>query len=184
MVLVGPGLAKSTTAAKLLETVLKHAEIPCVIDADGLNLLSEEGRLELLKNRDGEVVVTPHMKEMQRLLHLEHMAELKTQRFELSAAFAETYGAVCVLKDSRTVVQKTGHHPFVNTSGNNAMAKGGSGDVLTGVIAGLLARGMECTEAAAFGVYVHGRAGQYAAAAYGENSVLATDVADSILKEL
>ena len=180
VVLVGPGLAKSTTAAKLLETVLKHAEIPCVIDADGLNLLSEEGRLELLKNRDGEVVVTPHMKEMQRLLHLEHMAELKTQRFELSAAFAETYGAVCVLKDSRTVVQKTGRHPFVNTSGNNAMAKGGSGDVLAGTIAGLLAQKMPTYEAACLSVYLHGTAGDRLRERKGEYGVMARE----LVKEL
>ena len=88
------------------------------------------------------------------------------------------------MEPSVTVVTDKDGAAWINRSGCSAMAKGGSGDVLTGVIAGLLARGMECTEAAAFGVYVHGRAGQYAAAAYGEIRVLATDVADIILKEI
>ena len=93
------------------------------------------------------------------------------------------YGAVCVLKDAVTVITDKDGAAWINRSGCSAMAKGGSGDVLTGVIAGLLARGMDGAEAAAFGVYVHGRAGEYAAAALGENSVLATDLADRILKE-
>ncbi len=180
VVLIGPGLSKSPTAAGLLETVLKNAEIPCVIDADGLNLLSEEGRLELLKNRSGETVVTPHMKEMQRLLHLEEMSDLKAQRFELSAAFAEKYGAVCVLKDSRTVVQKTGCHPFINTSGNNAMAKGGSGDVLAGTIAGFMAQKMASYEAACLSVYLHGTAGDRLRERKGEYGVMAGE----LVKEL
>lgn len=90
--------------------------------------------------------------------------------------------SVCSRMRLQFITDKDGA-AWINRSGCSAMAKGGSGDVLTGVIAGLLARGMDGAEAAAFGVYVHGRAGEYAAAALGENSVLATDLADSILKE-
>ena len=181
VIVIGPGLGQESYTEYLLETVLSDAYVPVVLDADGLNCVAAHPYLTRYFTEN--IIITPHMGEMSRLTSIP-IVDLKKDPLGEARAYSARYGTVCVLKDAVTVVTDKDGAAWINQSGCSAMAKGGSGDVLTGVIAGLLARGMECTEAAAFGVYVHGRAGQYAAAAYGENSVLATDVADSILKEL
>ena len=181
VIVIGPGLGQESYTEYLLETVLSDAYVPVVLDADGLNCVAAHPYLTRYFTEN--IIITPHMGEMSRLTSIP-IVDLKKDPLGEARAYSARYGTVCVLKDAVTVVTDKDGAAWINQSGCSAMAKGGSGDVLTGVIAGLLARGMECTEAAAFGVYVHGRAGQYAAAAYGENRVLATDVADSILKEL
>ena len=101
---------------------------------------------------------------------------------EIVSKFAEEYPAVCVLKDSRTVVQAKGKHPFLNLAGNSAMAKAGSGDVLAGVITGLTAQGMEVYESASLGVFLHACGGDKARDEKGRYSVLARDLIEGIEK--
>lgn len=174
---IGCGLGKSETAAELVKHTLMEAQVPCVVDADALNLLSEH--LEWLEKAGVPLVLTPHMKEMTRLLHCE-MEELTENRIEKLIAFVEQHQTVCVLKDARTLVAEMDRNIYLNLSGNAAMAKGGAGDVLAGVIAGILAQHKSAYEAAVLGVYVHGLAGDCARDRKGSYSVFAQDIVESI----
>ena len=176
-VCIGSGLGTGKTACKLLKTTLERGKGPCLIDADGLNLLAEHGEyLDLSQAaKERQIVLTPHMKEMSRLVN-QKVDELKTNRINLLRSYTKSRGCTCVLKDSRTVVATPGEGFYVNQSGNPSMAKAGSGDVLSGIIAGLLVQGLGCHKAAVLGVYLHGRAGDYAKAAKGSYSVMAQDL--------
>ena len=173
VVCIGCGLGRSETAARMLGYIMECTDKPCVVDADGLNLLSEN--MELLERAKAPLILTPHMKEMSRLAGCD-VRTLKDRRMDILKAFGDRYPAVCVLKDSRTAVYETGRHPFVNLAGNSAMAKGGAGDVLAGVITGLLAQGMGCYESASLGVYLHACGGDEARRRKGSYSVLAGDL--------
>lgn len=170
---IGCGLGQNRISEQILKTALTEVKVPCVVDADGLNLLA--CHLELLKEKELPIVLTPHMKEMSGLLGCS-VAELIEDRFVRTRAFTEKYGVVCALKDARTIVVKRNHPIFVNTAGNSSMAKAGSGDVLAGVIAGLLAQHMEIYDAAACGVYLHACGGDEAKKMKGSYSVLAEDL--------
>lgn len=188
-VCIGSGIGTGETSCKLLKATLEKGKTPCLVDADGLNLLAEhEGYLE--PSEDGkkraavgtrekkprrQLVLTPHMKEMSRLLH-GSVEELKQNRMKLLGAYTDSRGCTCVLKDSRTIVFSPNHGMYVNRSGNASMAKAGSGDVLAGIIAGLMVQGMDCHSAAVLGVYLHGRSGDYAREVKGSYSVMAQDL--------
>lgn len=177
VVCLGCGLGKSEVADKMVLQTIKDVKVPCVIDADGLNLLG--AHLNLLKEKELPFVLTPHMKEMSGLLGC-NVEELQERRFEMVRAFTDKYGVVCALKDGRTIVAKRNQQLFVNTAGNSAMAKAGSGDVLAGVITALLAQGLGTYEAATCGVYLHACGGDEAKAALGSYSVLAGDLITGI----
>lgn len=178
VVSIGSGLGTSDKARRILQTTLENVQVPCVVDADGLNLLAEHTRY-LGKLPHENFVFTPHMKEMSRVTR-RPVEELKRNRLDVLAQFTGEYRVTCVLKDARTCVCRQGEHPFVNLSGNAAMAKAGSGDVLAGVITGLLAQGMSCFDSAVLGVYLHGLAGDAAREEKGIYSVLARDLADAV----
>ncbi|MCI8512257.1 MAG: NAD(P)H-hydrate dehydratase [Lachnospiraceae bacterium] len=183
-IVLGPGLGRDGSAALLAETVLERARVPLVVDADALNLAA--GQERLTKAFAGNMILTPHLKEMERLTGTP-VKELRADLVGAAAGLADRYGVTCVLKDAATVIAEPGGKRFVNQSGSPAMAKGGSGDVLSGVIAGLLAIGMERTDAAALGVFLHGLAGEYAANKYGLCAPLAHELADcvgEVLKEM
>ena len=124
-------------------------------------------------------VITPHMKEMSRLINKE-IPQIAERRFSVVKEFTEQYQVVCALKDSRTVVMKEGHHPFLNLAGNSAMAKAGSGDVLAGMISGLAAQKTDIFDAVSAGVYFHACGGDEARKKKGSYSVLARDLIDGI----
>ena len=177
-VAIGSGLGTSDKSRKILRTVLENVKVPCVIDADGLNLLAENDKYKkYLQNND--FILTPHIKEMSRISGYS-ISELKENKKELLTGFVDKYPVVCVLKDARTFVAKQKAHMYVNLSGNSSMAKGGSGDVLAGIISGIVAQNTSVYEAACLGVYLHGMAGDYARDTKGQYSVLAGDIADSI----
>jgi len=121
------------------------------------------------------VILTPHPGEMARLLGITSK-EVQSQRIELSREFAEKYGVILVLKGSRTVIAEPGGRVFINPTGNPGMASGGTGDILTGMIGGLLAQGMNPLEAAKLGVYLHGLSGDLAKEERGEVCLVATDL--------
>ena len=166
----------SEISKQILNTVLKEGKVPCMIDADGLNLLAADPELMGMLSK-GSYVLTPHMKELSRLTG-RPVESLKKDRREALDSFTEQYGVTLVQKDARTLVGKYGRHTYVNRTGNAAMAKAGSGDVLSGVITGLLAQGKEPYEAAVLGVYLHGLAGDLARDRLGDYSVLARDLAE------
>ena len=179
VVCIGCGLGTDRQAEKLLVHTMEKVKVPCVADADGINLLSRNR--ELLNRIAAPLILTPHMMEMSRLTGTA-VKEIKENRMEILRKFTENCPAVCVLKDSRTIVAEKGRHPFVNLAGNSGMAKAGSGDVLAGVITGLLAQGMSPFESAALGVYLHACGGDEIRDCLGSYSILARDLIQGIQK--
>ncbi|MBQ7380787.1 MAG: NAD(P)H-hydrate dehydratase [Clostridia bacterium] len=185
VIVVGVGLGQTTEAKKLLSTVLSHADAPLVIDADALNLLAKYS--ELWEKISAPVIVTPHPLEMARLCHVD-VATIERDRLTAAVNFSEKYALICVLKGHNTIVSDGAearglgdrHTVYLNHSGNSGMATGGSGDVLSGIIAALIAQKMSPFEAATLGVYIHGLAGDAAAETLGEYSVMASDIIDHI----
>lgn len=170
---IGPGLGMGGQARMIVELVLIHADVPVVLDADALNIIA--GHTELLKQAKAELMVTPHLGEMARLCQ-QSVPQLQQGLIAAAKEFAARFHLVCVLKDAVTVTAVRDTAVYLNLSGCNAMAKGGSGDVLTGIIAGLLAQEMPMGDAAVLGVYIHGLAGEAAAEEYGPYSVTARDI--------
>ncbi len=176
-VCIGCGLGQSDTSEQILLSVMKYIKTPCVADADALNLMSRH--MELFGNMETPLILTPHMMEMSRLTG-KSVGEIKADRVGAAEMFAAEYPVICVLKDSRTAVSCRGRNTFVNLAGNSAMAKAGSGDVLAGVIAGLMAQGKEPFDAACLGVFLHACGGDEAREAEGAYSVLARDLITGI----
>lgn len=180
---VGPGLGKSREALRCLERMVRQGGKPLLVDADGLNLLSEQpGLQELLTERGRQgraIVLTPHVGELARLLGCS-VQECKRDLPAAGGFLAARLNAVVAAKDARTFICREGHGTCVNLNGNSGMATAGSGDVLTGIIAALLAQGMEAFEAAAVGAYVHGRAGDLVTARVGPYACTAGDMAEAV----
>lgn len=176
---VGPGLGQGPGVEILLEAVLADTKLPLVIDADGLNTLAANPPLmeKLAESGKGgrTIVLTPHPGEMARLAR-KSTAEIQASRLEAARNFARDNGVTLVLKGSRTLIAHPDGRTAVNTTGNPGMAKGGSGDVLTGIIAGLLAQfPSETARAVEAAVYLHGLAADFAVHAADEHTLLATD---------
>lgn len=171
-VVIGPGLSTDETACRILEHTLKTCAVPPLIDADGLNLLAQEPRLwDLVPEK---TVITPHLGEMSRLTG-QPVSWLNCHLTEACRDFSRTHKVICVLKDARTVISD-GEQICVNLSGNDGMATGGSGDVLSGVIGGFLAAKMTPFQAASLGCFVHGCAGDEARKVKGAYGLLASDI--------
>ncbi len=176
VIAAGPGLGTSAQAEQLMKELLAAAEVPVLIDADGLNLLA--GHKDWLRP-DGAYVFTPHPGEMSRLTG-RTVSDITSSMVSSARSAAEDYHAVVVLKDARTVIAAPGGQLFINTSGNQGMATGGSGDVLTGLTAALLYRAEDLLRAAALGVYLHGLSGDRAALWCGYRSMTASDLIDGL----
>jgi len=176
---LGPGLGRNDDAVAFVKEMLPRINRPCVVDADGLYALSQ--RIELLRNCGAPVVVTPHPGEMS-LLTGKSISEVQSNRVETARSFASQYGVHVVLKGAGTIVAMPNGVVYINTSGTPGMATGGVGDVLTGMIGGLLAQGCSPQAACCAGVYLHGRAGELAAEDRGEAGMIAGDVADYVAK--
>lgn len=174
---IGPGMSVSKHTKNLLEIVIKYAKIPLILDADALNIISETPGL--LKNHIQPLIVTPHLGEMARIRGKE-VSEIRDNLIGEAEDYARQEGLICVLKDARTIVAGGQGPTYINQSGCNAMATGGSGDVLTGVIAGLVAQGADLERSAKLAVYIHGLAGQEAAKRLGNYAVMASDIVESL----
>lgn len=177
VIVAGPGLGQETYAAELVKGVLTHAYVPMVLDADGLNIIASHK--ELTQYYTENIIITPHLGEMARLTGKE-IAEIQRELVKTAGDYSSSHGITCVLKDAATVAAGRDGQIFVNTSGNSAMAKAGSGDVLAGTIAGLLAQGMDVFEAASLGVYIHGLAGDRYRKKNGAQGLLARELAEEI----
>ena len=174
-VVLGPGLGQGAATRDFVRAFVARCKAPLLIDADGLNALAGGP----LSKRAASTLVTPHPGEMARLLGSQ-AGEVQRQRLGAARELAAQSGAVVVLKGYRTIVADSGGRAAVNPTGNPGMATGGTGDVLSGIIGALLARGRDPWVAATAGVYVHGLAGDRAADRLGEESVLAGDVIDGL----
>lgn len=177
VIVLGPGLGSEPYVELLVEEVLGYAYVPILIDADGLNAIARKPSLTQYYTEN--IIITPHLGEMARLTGME-IAEIQKHLMEVAVEYSRRYGITCVLKDAVTVAAGRENQVYVNTSGNSGMAKAGSGDVLTGVIAGLAAQGEECMDAAALGVYLHGRAGDRCRETLGAHGILARDIANQL----
>lgn len=173
---VGPGCGEQLTANDL-KWILEDGNRPVVIDADGLNVLAKINDWWTLIDEDD--VLTPHPGEMQRLLAKTSVNASDLPRAELAGEVAKLSGGIVLLKGHKTVVSD-GEKSYVNDTGNPGMATGGSGDVLTGVIAALIGQGLSPYDAACVGVHIHGLAGDRAAQTKGQISLIATDIIDAL----
>jgi NAD(P)H-hydrate epimerase len=196
-IVFGPGVGKYESSEALLELVTKHAKVPVILDADGINLLArkvdarmQEGqqadypgsglnRIEAIAScLPKQTVLTPHLKELSILLD-RPLQTIISGLMDTADNCVMDHDHIIVLKDARTIVPAPGKR-YINTTGNNGMATGGSGDVLTGIIAGLIAQGLTAEEAAYLGVYIHGLAGDMAFEAKGSYSLMAGDIIEGI----
>jgi len=178
VVVVGPGLGQSLAPSVVAGLLARHPG-PIVVDADGLNLLAAADRQDIPDA--GRVVMTPHPGELHRLLTAvgtdRSFDSTTASRQEAAGALAEAYGCTAVLKGRATIITND-RRLYVNETGNSGMATGGTGDVLSGVIAALIGQEMDPFEAAILGVYLHGLAGDFAAEELGRWSMTATDLLD------
>lgn len=177
VIVLGPGIGRAPYAENLVREFMMNAYVPMVIDADALNIIAE--REELTQYFTENIMITPHLGEMARLTGLT-IPEIQSDLIKTAADYSGRYGIQCVLKDAVTVVTGREGQCYINSSGNSSMAKAGSGDVLTGVIAGLLSLGVDIWDAAVLGVYLHGAAGDRGRKRYGQHGMLARDLADEI----
>jgi hydroxyethylthiazole kinase-like uncharacterized protein yjeF len=170
---VGPGLSRNVETQELVRAVIGSVDVPCVVDADGLNALTPED----VGGRAGKaaLVLTPHPGEAERLTRLS-VSEILARREDAARGLAERARSTVLLKGAPSVVADPSGEVYVNPTGNHGLATGGTGDVLTGVIAALLGQGVPATEAAAAGAYIHGLAGDLASREQGPIGMIAGDV--------
>jgi len=181
VIAVGPGIGVSSATKKIITELVLRSAVPMVIDADGLNSISASAKRaravkDLLHNAKSPLILTPHPGEMARLIHKPKV----TERIGTPVSFAVDSGSYLVLKGSPTIIALPEGYIFINTTGNPGMATAGAGDVLTGIIASLLGQGLNPADASALGVFIHGMAGDKAAATTGEYSLIASDLINAL----
>jgi NAD(P)H-hydrate epimerase len=177
---VGPGLGRFAGDVQWLRRLWEESSCPLVVDADALNIIADAEDFSAWTHKDVPVIITPHPGEMARLCKLS-TAEVQRNRLELARSFAAIHHVTVVLKGARTVIAAPDGEAFINTTGNPGMATGGSGDVLAGIAAGLLAQGLSGKQAACLAVYLHGLAGDRAAERRpSPYSLIAGDIAEEL----
>jgi ADP-dependent NAD(P)H-hydrate dehydratase len=180
VVALGPGLGRSPELTKFIGEVVSQGVAPLVLDADGLNACAD--RLQILDQRRGPLIITPHPGEFARLLGTT-TAHVQAAREELAATFARHRNTIVLLKGHETIVTD-GKRVYINATGNPGMATAGSGDVLTGLVAALLGQGLDPFAAAQLGAYVHGLAGDFARTDKGEAGLIASDLVEYLPRAL
>ncbi len=177
VITIGCGISRNEETQSLVKDFIEIANKPMVIDADGLNAIADS--IDILKTIRNTVIITPHSAEMARLTNLS-VKEIEAKRERVAYEFAKKYNVIVVLKGANTVVALPEGDIFINTTGTPALAKGGSGDVLTGMIGSFLAQGLSAKDAVLISVFIHGLAGQKCEEKLSVYSVVATDVIEQI----
>ena len=175
---IGPGIGLRPETIALVQTLVESLELPLVIDADGLNALSEDITV-LRRKKSATVILTPHPGEMARLLGTS-IPDVDAIRISVAQEFARSYGVYLVLKGARTIIASPTGIAAINGSGNPGMASGGMGDVLTGIITSLLGQGYSAWDACRLGVFIHGYAADMVTQDKGEIGISATDVQEKL----
>lgn len=178
---IGPGISRQYETQNLVRKLVARATRPLVVDADALFALA--GHLDILLGVDNEIVLTPHTGEFSRMID-QSIAEIEAKKIELARTFATEFNVTLVLKGAPTIVATKEGQVYINATGNPGMATAGSGDVLTGVIAGLIAQGSSAVDAALCGVYLHGMAGDHARHQVGEYGLIATDMLTAVAETI
>ena len=174
VVAVGPGIGRDPETAKFVHEAVRRTKVPLLVDADGLNAF--QGHTELLDGSQRPLVLTPHPGEMSRLTGIS-IPEVQASRLEVARKFAQEHHLILVLKGNRTIIALPDGIAWVNPSGNPGMATGGTGDILTGMTAGIVGQMQNnVARAAVTAVYMHGLAGDVAAERVGMHSLVATDL--------
>jgi len=177
---IGPGLTANDEIGYIVNHLLEKTDKPMVVDADGLNVIYD---LNILKGRTVPTVLTPHPGELSKLIN-QPIEAIRVNSIEIAKDFAREYNVILVLKGARTIIATPQGEIYVNSTGNSGMATGGSGDVLTGLISGLLAQGIDGRSATIIGVYLHGLAADLAAEELTEYSLLPSDIIDYLPQAL
>lgn len=176
---IGPGLGQGEEVTKFVCELLHNTTVPVVIDADGLNAVSND--LGIFKTSKSQIIITPHPGEMSRLTGIS-INDILCNTIEVVRDFSKKYNVITLLKDARTIIGNSQNEIYINTTGNSSMAKAGSGDVLTGIIGALLAQGVQPFISATLGAYIHGKAGEKASQKLGLYSVTASNLCDFIIQ--
>ena len=177
-VALGPGLDRRPGTVSLVQTLIETIAAPLVIDADGLNAVSENISV-LLRKKSENVILTPHPGEMGRLLGAS-IPDVEAVRISVAQEFANKYSVYLILKGARTIIASPSGMTAINTSGNPGMATGGMGDVLTGILVSLLGQGYSAWDACRIGVFIHGYAADLVAEDKGEIGIRASDVQEKL----
>ncbi len=184
VVALGPGLSQNKETSNLIKRLIKKIKLPLVLDADGINAIKGKGSFIL--QRKGDTIITPHPGEMGRLINLS-VKKIQSARRQIAQKIAFQFKAVVVLKGHDTVVASPDWKTFINPTGSAAMATGGMGDVLTGIIASFIAQGLSPFSASKLAVYTHGLAADWVVKEKGQRGVIASDIIDklpSVLKRI
>ena len=176
---VGCGMGNNENTAAIVSALLKAGDCPIILDADGINCISDN--INVLKDNDRPIILTPHPGEFARLLGIS-VAEVQANRIDLARKFAKDNGVILLLKGMNTVIAAPDGRITVNPTGNNALSKAGCGDVLTGIIAGLAAQGAEPYDAAVLGAYIHGKCADELVKNQSPASILASELVDCLGK--
>jgi NAD(P)H-hydrate epimerase len=174
----GPGLGRTPEVAQFVRGLLERVTVPLVLDADALTVLADDpGRLTAREERD--LIITPHPGEMARLIGAS-IADVQANRIQVATDFATTHRVYVVLKGHRTVIATPEGRVYINPTGNPGMATGGTGDILTGMIAAWLAQLLDAEAACRLAVFLHGAAGDLAEGSQGQAAMIATDLLDHL----
>ena len=177
MVVIGPGLSLDKETQRLTREIVKSVEKPLLLDGDGITAVCDS--LEVVAARKFPTILTPHPGEMSRIADVS-IAEVSMSQIDILQEQAETLNALIVLKGANSLIGYPDRQVFINMSGNSGMASAGSGDVLTGTISAMFGLGLDIREAARTGVFIHGFAGDLAAAEKGEDGITAQDILDNL----
>lgn len=180
-VVAGPGIGQSDLSERMLYELLKRIQVPCLCDADALNLLSKHP--DWWKLVQSPLVITPHLGEMARLTG-QPITEIRDRLVQTAQEFAMEHQITVVLKDARTITAQPAGQSYINVSGNHGMATAGAGDVLSGVVGALLAQKLDMHLAVGLGVFIHGLAGDAAAERVGHCAMMASDIVDGLMDVL
>lgn len=172
---IGPGTGTGEDFIKVLESLLKNATCPLILDADALNSLAQ--KTELLDLLPSNSILTPHVKEFERLSGI---SKSDTERHEKQIAFSKKYNVIVILKGANSCITYPDGKIYFNSTGNSGMAKGGSGDVLTGILLGLVSQGYSSLDSSCIGVFLHGLAGDIAKEKHTEYAMTAMDLVESM----
>ena len=173
MIVIGPGIGRSQDVTEFVREMIKSVCVPLILDADALFAVSED--INILKQLKAPCVITPHPGEMNKLTGLS-VSEILSSTIDVAVRFAKEFNVVTLLKDAHTIIANPNGKYYINTTGNNALSKAGTGDVLTGMIAGFIAQGSDVFTASVLGAYYHGKAGESAALKKTCYGVMAEDV--------